>query len=75
MTRRKPTQFEIDLAIEQDRCVMERHAEEIIANERYIGLIKESCKQNECYCDPPCEDKKLQVVNYGDMIDRIRGWK
>ena len=75
MTRRKPTQFEIELAIEQDRCVMERHAEEVIANERYIGLIKESCKQNECYCDPPCEDSSLKILSYDGMIDRIRGWK
>ena len=72
MTRRKPSQFEIDLAIEHERCVMERHEEAMIANERYVELIKESCKQNECYCDPPCEDKRLQIVSYDDMISRTK---
>ena len=72
MTMRKPSQFEIDLAIEHERCVMERHEEAMIANARYIDLVKESCKQNECYCDPPCEDKRLQVIGYGDLISRAK---
>jgi hypothetical protein len=45
-----------EMAIEQDRCVMERHKEALEINERYIGLIKESCKNNACYCEPPCKD-------------------
>jgi DNA-binding XRE family transcriptional regulator len=45
-----------EMAIEQERCVMERHQEALMINERYIGLIKESCKNNACYCEPPCKD-------------------
>jgi transcriptional regulator with XRE-family HTH domain len=45
-----------EMAIEQDRCVMERHKEALEINERYIGLIKESCKNNACYCEPQCKD-------------------
>ena len=54
--RRQLSQFEIELAIEQDRCVMERHKEALEINERYLSLIKESCKNNQCYCEPPCKD-------------------
>jgi transcriptional regulator with XRE-family HTH domain len=72
MTRRKPSQFEIELAIEQERCVMERHAEAVIANERYIGLIKESCKQHECYCEPPCETAKNKVSSFSSLIGRVK---
>jgi hypothetical protein len=44
-----------EMAIEHERCVMERHKEALLINECYISLLKESCKQNECYCEPPCE--------------------
>ncbi len=70
MTRKKPSQFEIELAIEQERCVMERHEEAVIANERYVRLIKESCKQNECYCEPPCENTTPKITSYSNLIER-----
>jgi hypothetical protein len=72
MTRRKPSQFEIELAIEQERCVMERHAEAVIANERYIGLIKESCQKNECYCEPPCENSETKLSSFNGLIERAK---
>jgi len=72
MTRKKPSQFEIELAIEQERCVMERHEEAVIANERYARLIKESCKQNECYCEPPCENATPKITSYNNLIERTK---
>jgi transcriptional regulator with XRE-family HTH domain len=72
MTRKKPSQFEIELAIEQERCVMERHEEAVIANERYVRLIKESCKQNECYCEPPCESATPRITSYSKLIERTK---
>ena len=72
MTRKKPSQFEIELAIEQERCVMERHEEAVIANERYVRLIKESCKQNECYCEPPCENTTPKITSYSNLIERAK---
>jgi hypothetical protein len=72
MTRKKPSQFEIELAIEQERCVMERHQEAVIANERYVSLIKESCKQNECYCEPPCENATPKITSYSKLIERAK---
>jgi len=72
MTRKKPSQFEIELAIEQERCVMERHEEAVIANERYVKLIKESCKQNECYCEPPCENATPKITSYSNLIERAK---
>jgi transcriptional regulator with XRE-family HTH domain len=72
MTRKKPSKFEIELAIEQERCVMERHQEAVIANERYVKLIKESCKQNECYCEPPCENATPKITSYSNLIERAK---
>jgi len=72
MTRKKPSQFEIELAIEQERCVMERHEEAVIANERYVRLIKESCKKNECYCEPPCENTTPKITSYSNLIERAK---
>ena len=51
---------------------MERHAEAVIANERYINLIKESCKQHECYCEPPCENSELQLKSFNRIIGRTK---
>jgi plasmid maintenance system antidote protein VapI len=72
MTKRKPNQFEIDLAIEHERCVMVRHQEQMEANARYIELIKEKCMSNECYCEPPCEDVKTPLLGYISLIEAVK---
>lgn len=72
--RRQLSQFEIELAIEQERCVMERHAEEVIANARYNEMVKESCMNNECYCVPPCKNAVDHAKNmsFKDMISGVK---
>ena len=62
-----------EMAIEQDRCVMERHKEALEINERYVSLIKESCKQNACYCEPPCEmADQVSVRSFATVIAQAR---
>ena len=72
LTKTKPEQFEIDLAIEHERCVMVRHQEQIEANARYIELVKERCRRNECYCEPPCEDVETPILGYMQIIESVK---
>ena len=72
MTRRKPTQLEIDLAFEHERCVMVRHQEQMEANARYIELVKEKCQNNECYCEPPCVNVETPLLGYMQIIEAVK---
>ena len=66
-----------EMAIEQDRCVMERHKEALEINARYINLIKESCKNNECYCEPPCKDANdhSRTMSFKAILNSAQGRK
>ena len=72
LTKTRPNQFEIDLAIEHERCVMVRHQEQMEANARYIELVKEKCQNNECYCEPPCENVETPLLGYMQIIEAVK---
>jgi len=63
-----------ELATEQDRCVMERHAEEVEANKRYVEMVKTKCRDNECYCEPPCATAADHTKNmsFNDVLAYAR---
>jgi len=72
LTKTRPNQFEIDLAIEHERCVMVRHQEQMEANARYIELVKDKCQNNECYCEPPCPDVETPLLGYMQIIEAVK---
>ena len=45
-----------EIAIEQERCMVEKHQEAIAIGIRFNKLIKDSCENNKCFCVPACKD-------------------